>query len=68
MSLKAFKAYNNKVVERNDSEIDEIIIDLFKSMKLKNNKFENLMYISNIRAIKKPIFLTPSIKGAFYYL
>ena len=36
--------------------------------KLKNNKSKKLMYISNIRAIGKFIFLTTNTKKVFNYL
>ena len=45
----------NKFVRNIDSrKIDKIVQNLSKFKKLKNKKFENLMYIE---AIKKPMFL-----------
>ena len=38
------------------------------SSKFKNSKFEKSTYIPNIRAIGKPIFLTPDTKKSFNHL
>lgn len=43
--LRVFKANNNEVFEGSSSRINETIKNLFKSKKLKNHKFKNLMYI-----------------------
>lgn len=58
---------NNKIVEI-DGKANEIIKSLFKSKKSKNYKFKNLIYIPNIKAKKKLIFLISNIKKAFNYL
>ena len=42
-----FKASNNKIVSSN-KKFDRIIVDLFKSKKLKHNKFGNLTCLLNI--------------------
>ena len=58
MTLKAFKTNNNKNIDGNDSKTNKTVVNLSK----------NLPCIPNIRAIKKPIFLTPDAKKAFNYL
>ena len=69
MVLKTLEINNNKVVkEVNDDKTDKIIKNLFKFKKLKNNKFRNLAYISNIRTIIKFIFLIFDAKKTFNYL
>ena len=65
--LKTFKASNNKVV-KNDCKVDKIVGNLSKCNKLKNNKFKNLIYASNIEAIEKHIFLNLNAKKVFNYL
>ena len=61
LSLKTFRAKNNKVVEI-DGRVNEIIKNSFKSKKSKNEKSKNSTYII---ATKEPIFLTTSTKKAF---
>ena len=58
-----FKVDNNKVVGNDDDKPNRTIMNLFK-----NEKFKNLIYIPNIRAIRKPNFLTPNAKKIFNYL
>ena len=65
--LKVFKADDNKVVEVGD-KVNEMVKNSSKSKKLKNKKSENLIYIQDIGAIGKSIFLIPSTKKAFNYL
>ena len=65
MALKAFRANNNKVVKGSSGRVDETVIDSSKS---KNKKSKKLMCIPNIRAIKKPNFLTLDAKKAFNHL
>lgn len=66
MALNVFKADNNEVIRGVDGKwIDETVINSFKSIKSKNNKSKNLMYIE---AIKKPMFLSPNAKKVFNYL
>ena len=63
MAPKIFKIDNNKVVSNNSSRTNKIIVNLSK-----NNKFERLMYMPNIKAIEKSIFLISNTKKAFNYL
>ena len=42
--------------------------NLSKSKKLKNVKFQNLTYMPNIRAMRKPIFLIYDAKKIFNFL
>ena len=51
-----FEAGNNKIVKDNSSKVNEIVLNLSKFNKLKNNKSENLIYKINIKAIKKSTF------------
>ena len=55
---KAFKAGINKFVRSGDSKVNKTVVNLFK-----NNKFRNSIYIPNIRAIGKTIFLTLTLKS-----
>ena len=69
MALKIFWVNNNKIVKSvSSSKANEIIRNLFKFKKLKNNKFKNLIYILNIKVIEKPSFLTFNTKKNFNYL
>lgn len=45
-----------------------MVKNLSKLKKLKNDKSENLIYLLNIRAIKKPIFLISNMRKTFNYL
>ena len=63
LALKAFKIDNNKIVNINGNRANKIVINLFK-----NKKSKNLIYISNIGAIKKPNFLIFDAKKTFNYL
>ena len=65
MTPKAFRAGKNKVVRSDSNRTNKTVVDLFKS---KNKKFKKLTYILNIRAMKKPYFLTPNAKKTFNYL
>ena len=65
LALRAFRANNNKVVKGGGGRANETIVDLSKP---KNNKFEKLTRVLNIRAIGKPIFLTSNAKKTFNYL
>ena len=62
--LKAFRAGNNKVVE-SGNRVNKTIVDLSKS---KNEKSRKLTYMLNIKAIRKPNFLTPNAKKTLNYL
>ena len=66
LALKIFKANNNKVIRGNSNKANKIITNL--SNKSKNDKFRNLIYMPNIRAIKKLTFLTFNVKKVFNYL
>ena len=59
LALKAFKVDNNEVVEDGD-RVNKIVVNLSKT-----NKSKNLIYISNIGAIKKPAFSITNIKKTF---
>ena len=58
-------ANNNKIVKGNSNRANKIFVDLFKSNKLKNNKSKKLIYISNIRVMRKIIFLILNVKEFF---
>ena len=66
MALKVFKISNNKIIRGGNSKANKIVVNL--SIKLKNNKSKKLINISNIKAIRKHIFLTLNIKKFFNYL
>ena len=63
MTLKAFKTDNNEVVRVDSSRANKIVVDL--SNKSENNKSRNLIYVINIRATGKLIFLISNIKKVF---
>lgn len=65
MILTTIKINNNKVIKDN---INRIIKNLFKFKKSKNNKFKNLLYISNIRTVEKFIFLISNFKKFLNFL
>ena len=58
MASKAFRVDNNKVVSNNNSRTNETVRNLSRTS----------THISNIKAIKKPTFLTPNAKKTFNYL
>ena len=60
---KALKADDNEVVNSGNVRANKTVVNLSK-----NNKFRNSIYISNIKAIKKPSFLTSNAKKTFKYL
>ena len=62
MVLKAFKVNDNKVVEFS-SRANQTIVNSFK-----NNKFKNLTYITNLKDMEEPIFLTSNAKKTFKHL
>ena len=62
LASKTFRANNNKNVWV-DSRANETVKNSFK-----NNKFRNLMYMLNIRAIEKLIFLIFNTKKVFNFL
>ena len=59
---KSFRAGNNEVVKGGGYRANTLSKNLSKSKKLKNDKSEIL---TNIGAIKKPIFLISSIRKVF---
>lgn len=62
--LKKFRVENNQVVYIN-GKVNEMINNLSKFKNLKNKKHRNSIYVQNIKAIGKLIFLTPNTKKAF---
>ena len=63
IGLKAFKVDDNKIVGSSSNRINKMFGNSFK-----NNKLRDLMHVPNIKAIKKPIFLTPNAKKVFNQL
>ena len=61
-----FKIDNNEIVDGDGNRANKTIVNSFNWSK--NNKFKNLTYMSNIRAIKKPIFLTFNAKITINHL
>ena len=59
---RAFRADDNEVVEVGD-RANKTVVNLSK-----NEKSRNSTYMSNIRATRKPNFLTPNVKKTFNYL
>ena len=68
MVSKGFKTDNNKIIEGDANKVNKTVINIFKFKKLKNDNFRNLIYMLIIKALKKPIYLTFSIKKIFNYL
>ena len=60
MDLKRSRANGNGIVSNNSNKANKTVKNLSK-----NNKSRNLIYVLNIRAIEKPIFLTPNAKNGF---
>ena len=67
MALKPFKPNENEVV-RVGNKANKLSKNLSKSKKSKNIKSRDLIYMSNIIAIEKPIFLTSNDKKASNHL
>ena len=63
-----FKANNNEVVKNNSDKANKKFINSFKFNQLKNNEFKKLIYVLNIKAKKKLIFLTFNTKKIFNFL
>ena len=61
-----FKVDDNKIIGSSNGKANETVVNL--SNQLKNNKSRNLMYMPNIRAIRKLNFLIPNAKKAFNHL
>ena len=60
---KTFKIDDDEIVNRSNSRIYEIIVNLSK-----NNKFRKSMHMPNIGAIGESNFLTLNAKKTFNYL
>lgn len=58
-------ANNKKIVQNDNNKVDKIVKNLSKFKELKNNQSNNLTYISNIKAMKKSIFLIFNINKIF---
>lgn len=67
LALETFKTDDNEIVGVG-GRVNEIIKNSSKFKKLKNNKSENLIYVLNIRAIQKFIFLTLNAKKSLNIL
>ena len=65
-ALKAFKVDDNEIVDDSDGKTNKMVM-IFSYIS-KNNKFRKLIHISNIRAIRKPIFLTLNAKKTYNHL
>ena len=63
LNLKILRADDNEIIGDNNSRINKTVVNLYK-----NNKFKKLMYIPNIRAMKKFNFLIPKTKKISNYL
>ena len=63
MISKAFKINDNRVIGNGDSRANKIVLNSSQ-----NNKSKKSMYMPNIKATKKPIFLTFNTKKTFNYL
>ena len=68
MTLKAFKVSNSKIDKNDGNKANIMAIDLFKFNRSKNNNFEKLTYILNIKVIEKAIFLILNAKKTLNYL
>lgn len=66
-TLKMLGINNNEIIKVG-SKADEMVRNLFKSKKLKKDKLKNLIYVSNIGATRKLMFLIFSDKKTFNYL
>lgn len=64
---KIFRANDNEVVKV-DARANKIVKNLSKFKMLKNSKFENLTYKSNIEAIGKLLFLIFNTKKVLKHL
>ena len=58
-----FNTSSNKIVRNNSNKTNKTVLNLFK--RLKNNKSRNSIYMPNIKAIGKLIFLNPNTKKTF---
>ena len=63
MALKLFRPDDNKVFDNGSYKTNETVMNSSKK-----NKSRNFIYISNIKATRKPIFLTSNTKKTFNYL
>ena len=60
---KTLRAGNNEVVGGDDNRANGTVVNL-----LKNKKSKKLTCMPNVRATRKPNFLTPNAKKAFNHL
>ena len=63
LTLKAFRADDDKVVGSYGSRANETVVNLSK-----NKKSRKLTYMPNIEAIEEPTFLTTNAKKSFNHL
>lgn len=63
-----FKAKNNKVIDSSNNRANKMVIDLSKFKKVKNNKSEISICISNIKLLSKLIFFIFNTQKIFNYL
>ena len=63
LTLKAFKANDNKVVNNSSGRANRTVVNLSK-----NKKSKKSTYMPNIKATKEPNFLILNAKKAFNYL
>ena len=68
LAPKVFRPGNNEVLGDRNGRANEIMRNLSKSKKLKNNKSRNLTCVPIIGAMREPIFLNPGARKAFKYL
>lgn len=68
LSPKIFNVNKNEIFRGGNGEVDKITKNSFKAKKSKNTKFKILTQFSNIKAMKKPIFLILSIKKTLNHL
>ena len=68
MIFRVIGANKNKTINNNSKKANKTVRILFESKKSKNQKFENLIYISNIKIIEKFIFIIFNTKKTFNYL
>ena len=62
-ALKVFRVDDNEIIDNGSSETNKMVINSSK-----NNKSRNLIYMPNIGAMKKPIFLISNAKKTFNFL
>ena len=65
LALRVFRVGNNKIVRGNGGRVNKTVVNSSKS---KNKKSRKLTHMPNIKAIRKPNFLTSDAKKAFNHL